>query len=192
MDVRIVELTRDRQSLIDQAAQLLHEAFRGRSAEWQDLESARLYTMDCLTDEKIRRVALDHSDRVVGWIAATPAYGGRVWEIDVLAVSTAVRRHGIGRALVHDLERIAHERGVLTLWAGTDDENDETTLSGVDLYADLPGAIQRVRNLGGHPYEFYVRVGFTIVGVMPDANGPGKPDIFVAKRVRGVAGEIDR
>ena len=40
-----------------------------------------------------------------------------------------------------------------------------------------------VRNLRGHPYEFYQRCGFTIVGVVPDANGLGKPDILLAKRV---------
>lgn len=29
-----------------------------------------------------------------------------------------------------------------------------------------------------------LEVGFVIVGVMPDANGWGKPDIFMAKRVK--------
>lgn len=43
--------------------------------------------------------------------------------------------------------------------------------------------IASIRNLGGHPYEFYQRCGFTIVGVLPDASGPGKPDIFMAKRL---------
>ena len=88
-----------------------------------------------------------------------------------------------GAELVRDLENLVRQKGALTLWAGSDDENDETTLSGVDLYPDLPTAIRNVRNLRGHPYEFYVRIGFTIVGVMPDANRPGKPDIFLAKRV---------
>jgi len=67
---------------------------------------------------------------------------------------------------------------------GSDDENDETTLSSIDLYADIPGAIRGLKKLrGDHPYEFYLRLGFRVTGVMPDANGRGKPDIFFAKRI---------
>ena len=43
--------------------------------------------------------------------------------------------------------------------------------------------MRSIRNLRDHPYEFYLRVGFRIAGVLPDANGRGKPDIFLAKRV---------
>jgi aminoglycoside 6'-N-acetyltransferase I len=42
----------------------------------------------------------------------------------------------------------------------------------------------KYKRLVVHPYEFYKKVGFTIVGVLPDANGFGKPDIFMAKRVK--------
>jgi len=58
-----------------------------------------------------------------------------------------------------------------------------TTLSGVDLYPDVWPHIRSIRNLRGHPFEFYQRCGFVIVGVVPDANGYGKPDILMAKRV---------
>ena len=71
----------------------------------------------------------------------------------------------------------------MTLYLGSDDENGETNLSGRDLYTDIPGAIAGIRNLQRHPYEFYLKVGFRVVGVIPDANGPGKPDILLAKRV---------
>ena len=52
-----------------------------------------------------------------------------------------------------------------------------------DLYPDIGGHIGRIQNLRGHPYEFYQKCGFVIVGVVPDANGYGKPDILLAKRV---------
>ena len=111
-------------------------------------------------------------------------YGGNVWEVHPLVVGEPYRRMGVGRALLRDLEELVRQRGALTLWAGSDDENDETSLSGTDLYADIPGAIRNIHTFKSHPYEFYLKAGFRIVGVMPDANGRGKPDIFLAKRVR--------
>jgi aminoglycoside 6'-N-acetyltransferase I len=38
--------------------------------------------------------------------------------------------------------------------------------------------------LNRHPYEFYQKMGYTITGVMPDANGIGKPDIFMSRRIQ--------
>jgi len=53
----------------------------------------------------------------------------------------------------------------------------------VDLYPNVLEHLARIGNLRRHPYGFYQKVGFVVVGVMPDANGPGKPDIYLAKRV---------
>jgi aminoglycoside 6'-N-acetyltransferase I len=179
----MVDLSTDSADLIEQAAVLLRDAFRNRSQDWQDLDSARAEVLESLTADRISRVLLDDSGKLLGWIGGIPMYGGRVWELHPIVVAESHRRRGIGRALVQDLQRLVEQRGALTLWAGSDDENDETSLSGADLYLDIPGAIRNIRNLRGHPYEFYLRLGFRIVGVMPDANGRGKPDIFLAKRV---------
>jgi aminoglycoside 6'-N-acetyltransferase I len=179
----IVALTPDSLALNDQAAQLLLDAFRGRTADWQDVESARQEVLASLAPDRISRVSVDAAGIARGWIGGAPLYGGRVWEIHPLVVSESHRGQGIGRSLVEDLERLAVLRGALTLWAGSDDEHDQTTLSGKDLYPDIPGAIRAIQNLRHHPYEFYLRVGFRIAGVLPDANGRGKPDIFLAKRV---------
>jgi hypothetical protein len=73
--------------------------------------------------------------------------------------------------------------GGLTVLLGSDDEDDMTTLSGVELYPDVWTHVANIRNLRGHPFEFYQKCGFVIVGVVPDANGLGKPDILMAKRV---------
>jgi aminoglycoside 6'-N-acetyltransferase I len=35
----------------------------------------------------------------------------------------------------------------------------------------------------GHALTFYRRHSYWIVGVLPDANGAGRPDIFMAKRL---------
>ncbi len=178
----ILDLSADNR-LIEPTARLLLDTFRGRTEDWQHLDSARQEVVESLTPDRISRVLLDDGGAVLGWIGGIPAYGGRVWEVHPLVVSGSHRRQGIGRALVEDLERCAACRGALTLWVGSDDEHGDTTLSGTDLYPDIPGAIQRIRNLNHHPYEFYLRLGFTIAGVLPDANGPGKPDIFLAKRI---------
>jgi len=184
MALPIVDLTRDVPDLIEQAAVLLQDAFRGRTEDWQDLASAREEVLVSLAPDRISRVALDASGAVVGWVGGIPTYRGRVWELHPIVVAASERRQGIGRALVEDLERLVAERGALTLWLGSDDENDETSASGVDLYADVPRAIRDLGRLrGAHPLEFYVRLGFRVTGLVPDANGPGKPDIFLAKRV---------
>ncbi len=62
-----------------------------------------------------------------------------------------------------------------------------TSLGGVDLYPGVLDRLREIRNLRGHPFGFYQRLGFEITGVMPDANGPGKPDIFLARRLREAA-----
>ena len=129
-------------------------------------------------------MALDEEGRVLGWIGGRPEYDGNVWELHPLVVAPNQQGQGIGRALVQDLECEVTKRGGVTIMLGTDDENNMTSLGGVDLYPDVWSHINRIRNLRGHPYEFYQKLGFVIVGVIPDANGWGKPDILMAKRVK--------
>ena len=76
-------------------------------------------------------------------------------------------------------------RGATTLYLGTDDEDGRTSLSDTDLYPDPLEHLAATTNPGRHPYGFYLACGFSIVGVIPDANGPGKPDILMARRLGG-------
>lgn len=70
------------------------------------------------------------------------------------------------------------------MWLGADDEkvNGETSLAHVDLYEGLPMKLLRF-SPNTHQTAFYMKLGYRIVGVLPDANGLGKPDIFLAKRL---------
>jgi aminoglycoside 6'-N-acetyltransferase I len=182
--MRIVDLEADDEQTIHTLAALLVEVFREHAPDaWPTLAAGLEEVRESLQPEYLSRVALNDDGTVMGWIGGRPEYDGRVWELHPLVVAPAFQGQGIGRALVADLEALARERGGLTLWAGADDEDGRTSLGGVDLYDDLPGRIAGIRNLGRHPYEFYQRLGFSIVGVMPDANGLGKPDIFLAKRI---------
>ena len=185
VSVRIIDLFHDDSLLLRQCAALLVEGFREHWPNaWPGLDDALAEVHKCLEPGNIARVAIDDAGTVLGWIGGRPGYDGHVWELHPLVIRPDRQRQGIGRTLVADLEAQVRARDGLTLWLGSDDEDGMTSLSGVDLYDDLPGHLARIRNLKGHPYDFYLKCGFVVAGVVPDANGPGKPDILMAKRVR--------
>ena len=182
--MKIDDLHSDDQALIDQIAELLVAGFAEYWPDaWPDRAAALEEVRESFEPGRISRVAVDEDGTALGWIGAQPQYDGKVWELHPLVVRRDRQGQGIGRALVHDLEAQVRARGGLTLWLGTDDESGQTSLSNVDLYPDVCSHIATIRNLRNHPYEFYQKCGFVIVGVMPDANGWGKPDIYMAKRV---------
>jgi aminoglycoside 6'-N-acetyltransferase I len=181
----ILDLDAADEETIRQAANLLVEGFKDDWLNaWPTEEEALQEVQEALGEGRICRAALGEDGIVLGWIGGIPGYDGKVWELHPLVVRPDLRRRGIGSALVVDLEARVAERGALTLWLGTDDETVMTTLSGVDLYPDVLGHLANIENLRGHPYEFYLKLGFSIIGAMPDANGWGKPDIYMGKRCR--------
>ena len=183
-ELPIVDMLPDNASAVEQCATLLYEVFmEHHPAAWPDMASARREVGEFFADGRISRIAVDDDGTVVGWVGAIRAYDGFAWELHPLVVRPERQRRGLGRWLVADIEARVRERGAVTLWLGTDDENNQTSLGGIDLYDDPLGHLARIRNLNNHPFEFYRKVGFTIVGVLPDANGFGKPDIWMAKRV---------
>lgn len=182
--MQIVDLHPGDEQIIQQAAAILVEGFKEHWPDaWPDVESALEEVRESFGADRISRIAIDDDGMVLGWIGGISEYDGNVWELHPLVISQKHQGQGIGSALVADLEDRVRERGGLTIRLGSDDEDDQTTLSGVDLYSNLWEQIAQIRNLKRHPYEFYQKLGYTIVGVMPDANGLGKPDIIMAKRV---------
>jgi aminoglycoside 6'-N-acetyltransferase I len=181
MDVTIEDLRRRQTARVDAAARLLHEAFSPLGV-WTTMAEARDEVVGMFAADRLSRVAIV-DDEVVGWIGAIAEYDGLVWQLHPIVVQEAWRRRGVGRALVHDLERELAARGGLTLWAGADDLIGETSFGSIDLFSALPGAFSSERSWGRHPLPFYRRLGFQVIGVMPDANGPGRPDIFLGKRI---------
>lgn len=184
--MRIVDLPPDDQPTIEQTARLLYDVFKEHAPNaWPDLISAHDQVTSSFEPGRISRIAVGNDGAVLGWIAALPDYNGQAWILNPLLVRPEFQEQGIGRALVADLERLIRVPEGVTLYLGTDDEDNRTSLGGVDLYPNVWEHIANIKNLGRHPYEFYEKVGFVIVGVVPDANGPGKPDIYMAKRVAG-------
>lgn len=186
----INDLQPNDEQAIQQAATLLVAGFGGLwPGAWQTQQEALDEVHEQLAPGRICRVVRADDGAVLGWIGGNPQYRGRVWELHPLVVASEQQRRGIGRALIKDFEQQVRQRGGLTIILGSDDESNSTTLGGVDLYPDVWRHVAAIRNLRGHPYEFYQKCGFVIVGVVPDANGWGKPDIIMAKRVRGVKSE---
>lgn len=180
--MQIIDLCPEDEKRIQQVAALLVDSFKHWGA-WSDIDSALQEVRESFTADRISRVAIDDRGVVLGWIGGIRQYDGKVWELHPLVVRSQYRRRGIGRTLVADLEAQVRERDGITLWVGTDDEDNMTTLASVDLYPNVFEHIAKIRNLRCHPYEFYQKLGFVIVGVMPDANGIGKPDIYMAKSI---------
>ncbi len=168
---------------IHQAGEVIQRAFADNFPDaWNTLEEGIEEVRDMLAEEHICRAAL-LDNRVIGWIGGIPEYDGNVWELHPLAVHPDFQGQGIGRLLVADFEAQVIAKGALTIMLGSDDQNNMTSLSRVDLYDNLPEKIATIQNHKGHPYSFYQKLGYQIIGVMPDANGIGKPDIYMGKRV---------
>ena len=181
--MQVIDLIDD-DRVVRQVAELLIDGFKGSGSDsWTTLESAVAEVNKSLMENRISRVAVDERDNVLGWISGIEEYGGSVWELHPLVVNRDRRMEGIGRALVEDFEQQVRIRGGVTIHLGTDDENNRTSIGGTDLYPDVLKRLLEIKNLREHPFEFYQKLGFVITGVIPDANGFGKPDIIMAKRV---------
>jgi GNAT superfamily N-acetyltransferase len=135
----IVDLASQPENTRGQAAQLLIEHF-DEPLGWPDFSSAREEVSRVLR-EGFAHAMLDNRT-LVGWVGGLPEYAGRVWELHPMVVHSGFRRRGIGRALVAAFESAARARGALTATLGTDDNTGMTSLSGVDLYRDLPDTLQ--------------------------------------------------
>lgn len=175
MEISIFQ--KNNSKFIREAADLLIESFPQSYSDcaMEELEK-------CLDNERISIMAVEN-DQLIGFTSAIPQYGTTGWELHPIVVRKSNQFSGIGTMLIKALEKEVALNGGITIYLGTDDEFNKTSLSNVDLYDDTFDRIENIKNLRKHPYEFYQKMGYKIVGVIPDANGLGKPDIWMAKRV---------
>ena len=180
--MKVVNINTLNEKHLMQAAQMLTEEL---PLGWPTLDKA-LHEVHERWKSEVNAVfiAAVDNDEVIGWCGILPHYDGNVFELHPLVVRHDRQRKGVGTVLVNEIAKIARDKGGLTIWAGADDEKPggETSFANADLYDDLPKRIREF-NPGTHQAAFYMKNGFKIIGVMPDANGTGKPDIFLAKRV---------
>jgi len=180
--IHVLPFPREDETLRCQAAELLVEAFPHENG-WPTLALALEEVDEALAPGRCCLAALDQDGQLLGWVAAMPGYRGRVWELHPLVVRATARGHGIGRDLTGALERTLAMKNALALWVGTDDDRGETSLAGVELY---PEPLEHLRQLcapTSHPLGFYLRVGFALSGVVPDANGRGLHGILLSRRL---------
>lgn len=180
--MQVVDLSSLSDSQRDAAARLLIDSFVQMAPDaWPTMVEAREEIAGMLEDGKIALAAIDNG-AVLGIVGAMHEYA-LVWELHPLAVKPDAQRKGIGSALVHVLEARVREQGGLTIRLGTDDEMGLTSLAGVDVYPDPLTHLHALTDVAGHPFVFYRKLGYVVVGLIPDANGFGKPDIMMAKRI---------
>lgn len=180
--MQIIDVVND-EKLIRRIAEVLLDGFATSGINpWENLESAVREVEKTLPENRISRAAIDEKGEVAGWIAGFHEYA-LVWELHPLVVRSDRQGKGVGSLLITDFEREVSRRGGLVVRIGTDDENYRTSIGGIDLYPKVLENLSKIKNLRRHPFEFYQKLGYAICGVFPDANGFGKPDILMSKRV---------
>ncbi len=168
---------------MEEAARILFEAFKklGKDA-WPTLDAARQEIGECIAKPNIC-IGVTADGALGGWIGLRPMYE-KTWELHPLAVDPARQGRGLGRSLLAHAEERAQEKGIIGIVLGTDDETEATSLSQGALTAkNALDALLHIRNVKRHPFEFYQKCGYAPVGVIPNANGPNKPDIFMWKNI---------
>jgi aminoglycoside 6'-N-acetyltransferase I len=179
--MRLVDLRDQPEQILEQAAALLVDEF-DEPRGWPNLDLARKEVASVLREGF--GIGMLDGDVLLGWVGGLAEYSGRVWELHPMVVRLAHRRRGIGRQLAAAFETEARNGGGLTATLGTDDDSGMTSLSGVDLYDGVARHLSALRDLGRHhPFLFYLKLGYVVTGVVPDANGRGRPDIYMSKRL---------
>jgi aminoglycoside 6'-N-acetyltransferase I len=181
--MRITDLDPADDNRIARVAEVLAAAFADWPGMWSTPEETQAEVRESFGAGRLSLVALDEADEPRGWIGGRSGYGGYAWELHPLAIHPRAQRRGVGRALVAALETRVAELGARTVWLTSDDANGRTSLFGRDLYPNVLEQLATIQNPGRHPYGFYVRLGYSVVGAIPDASGPGQPDIVLAKRL---------
>lgn len=176
-NVHVSSFSYHEENYVKEAALLLEHAFP-ESYEGKGLEEMK----ECLAEDRVAFKAT-RDGKLLGFVSSLEAYKPYGWELHPLVVQDDARRMGIGQMLVEALEKALSKKGVLTVFLGTDDERFATSLSEGDLFENLYMKMSKVRNYKEHPYEFYEKLGYQIVGVIPNANGWNKPDIIMAKNI---------
>ncbi|EOX2983351.1 TPA: AAC(6')-Ia family aminoglycoside 6'-N-acetyltransferase [Citrobacter amalonaticus] len=172
----------------EDAARILYSAFRGKGKDaWPTLDSAREEIAECIASPNIC-LGITLNDRLVGWGGLRPMYE-TTWELHPLVIDPDYQGNGLGRLLLSKIESTATTNRIIGIMLGTDDETLSTSLSMTDIdESNIFQEIKNIINIKNHPFEFYKKCGYIIVGIVPNANGYRKPDIWMWKNLERKSG----
>jgi len=181
-EVRIARFNGLSKQQIRRAAELLVEAFRHMPSAWRTIADAEAEVATFIGNPERLGLAVVDDQRILGWIGGL-RYTAHAWELHPLVVDPGHQRRGLGRSLVAALENEARSEGVSLIWLGTDDDFGGTNLYETDVFPKVLEHLAKLAATTGHPFMFYQRLGYEVVGMLPDVNGFGRPDILMAKRI---------
>jgi len=170
--------------LIKEAEKMLIETF-SKANMWPDLDKnkAAETVNKCLNDKNIC-LGITVNNSLIGWIGLRPMYE-KTWELHPMVVKNDCQKKGYGKILLKEAEKIARENGIIGIFIGSDDETNKTSLSDKEITGEnIFDEIKNIKNYKNHPFEFYIKCGYCIIGMIPNANGPKKPDILLWKDIR--------
>lgn len=167
-----------------EAAVVLHAAMVTLSAAWPTPEAALGELVELARiRETLFWIALDPGGKLCGVVGGRPRHVGQTFEMHILAVDPARRRRGVGRALVAALDAGASDRGYRVLYAPVPDESGHSSLAGAGLFPKPLEALGSLTWSEASPLGFFMKLGFAVAGVAPDAHGAGKPEITLARPI---------
>ena len=128
-------------------------------------------------------VARDSEGTPIGWLRMEHFKRQVSAEIKLVAVHPTRRRQGVGRTLVMAAEERMRAIGCVTMLATVGDTRGRTNLYGVNVIEDAPRLLTHFACHANHPAGFFLNIGYRLVGLLPDAYGPGKHDLTLARRI---------
>lgn len=167
---------------LDEAAYVLYRAASRYSSAFPTPDAALGELLDVArTTDAVTFVALNLAGEVCGLASAAPYRSSSVLRVHPLVVDPPFQRRGVGRTLLKTVEDAARELGFSTLILALEDEAGQTSLSGKSLFPDPLAPMTRFVPPAAHPSTFLKRMGFGLTGVLPEAAGPGRPELWFAK-----------
>jgi aminoglycoside 6'-N-acetyltransferase I len=168
-----------------QAAKILYVTFNKINGNiWLKNENNAIDEVEeCIKGTNICK-GIKLKNKLIGWGGLKPMYD-KTWELHPLVIIDEFQDKKYGKILLNEIERVANKNGIIGIVAGSDDETNSTSISEKEINGEnIFDEIKNIKNYKNHPYEFYIKCGYSIIGIIPNANGQNKPDIWLWKDIR--------